>query len=212
MPARMPIQMPPQNHSRKGSRNRLRDRSRFPLHKHWPWLVGIAVGLVILIALGMPRLLDRAKEQVVTTRLAEHETRIADAAREAGLDPELVRAVVLAESSGDASAVSHKDAVGLMQITPITLRDVRERFDVPEGDLHDPDYNLRVGTRYLAYLMERFDGDLYAALAAYHMGPTRVRKLMDERHEDGEVFVASDATNPTTRAYVHRVIDTYRGE
>jgi len=97
---------------------------------------------------------------------------IFDAARESDLDPELVVAVVRAESAFDAGAVSVKGARGLMQLMPATAR----RFGVAPGRIHDAVANLRAGTRYLAWLLDHFEGDLSMALAAYNAGEGTVER------------------------------------
>lgn len=132
---------------------------------------------------------------------------IAKHAEARDLPVDLVRAVVEAESGGDPTARSEVDARGLMQIMPITLKDVRQRFDLPAGDLYDPEYNLLIGTHYLRYLLDRFDQDLTLALAAYHMGPTRVaRHLKRDPSLTPEKLVEQHA-GPKTRAYVARVLN-----
>ena len=85
-----------------------------------------------------------------------------------GLDPHLVKAVMLAESNGNPQALSHKGAQGLMQIMPDTaaLLDLRNPFD--------PEENIQAGARYLKSLYELFRGDLELVLAAYNAGPQRV--------------------------------------
>ena len=109
------------------------------------------------------------------------------------LPPELLRAVVRAESGGDERAVSARGAKGLMQITPVALEEVRRLQPLGEGDLFDPDFNVRVGAAYLRMLVNRFDGDVYLAVAAYNMGPKR---LLQERKA---------APDSTGRQIVHRV-------
>ncbi len=88
------------------------------------------------------------------------------AAREAGLNPALVAAVVRAESAFRADAVSHKGARGLMQLMPATA----QRFGVDGAAVFEPAINLRAGTRYLRWLLDRFDGELATALAGYNAG------------------------------------------
>ena len=128
------------------------------------------------------------------------------ASEETGLDPDLLEAVVLCESSGDPTAVSSAGARGLMQIMPMTHLEAQRRFGLPEGDLFDPEHNVEVGSRYLAYLLDRFDGDRRLAVAAYHMGPTRVARLRRENPAmSSEGLVAAHA-GPATRAYVERVL------
>jgi soluble lytic murein transglycosylase-like protein len=85
-----------------------------------------------------------------------------------GLDPSLVKAVMIAESNGNPNAVSNKGARGLMQIMPGTgqLLDLQNPFD--------PSENIQAGAKYLKQLHEIFKGNLELVLAAYNAGPNRV--------------------------------------
>ncbi|HVN25383.1 MAG TPA: lytic transglycosylase domain-containing protein [Syntrophorhabdales bacterium] len=85
-----------------------------------------------------------------------------------GLDPALVKAVMLTESNSNPAAVSRKGAQGLMQIMPDTAQIVELK------NPFDPDENIRAGARYLKLLQEMFSGDLELVLAAYNAGPTKV--------------------------------------
>jgi soluble lytic murein transglycosylase-like protein len=85
-----------------------------------------------------------------------------------GVDPELVHAVVLAESNYEPHAKSNVGARGLMQVMPGTARDFGIR------DLYDPQNNLEAGVQYLKFLLARFD--VKRAIAAYNAGPATVRK------------------------------------
>jgi len=91
---------------------------------------------------------------------------IAAAAERHDLNPRLVAAVVGAESAFQARAVSHKGARGLMQLMPATAL----RFGVAPGELFEPERNLEAGARYLRWLIDRYDGALHLALAAYNAG------------------------------------------
>ncbi len=88
------------------------------------------------------------------------------AARKHDLNPTLVAAVVRAESAFDAGAVSIKGAQGLMQLMPATA----SRFGLGPGEAFEPERNLEAGTRYLSWLLDRFDGEITYALAAYNSG------------------------------------------
>ena len=85
-----------------------------------------------------------------------------------GLDPSLVKAVMIAESNGNPNAVSNKGARGLMQIMPETgyLLDLQNPFD--------PSENIQAGAKYLRQLHDLFKGNLELVLAAYNAGPNRV--------------------------------------
>jgi soluble lytic murein transglycosylase-like protein len=89
-------------------------------------------------------------------------------AEESRLSPELIHAVVRAESAYDPDAVSRKGAVGLMQLMPATA----ERYGV--RDRRDPEQNLRGGSAYLRDLLDLFEGDLKLALAGYNAGENAV--------------------------------------
>jgi len=85
-------------------------------------------------------------------------------ARKQGLAPELVAAVIDAESDFRPSLVSNRNAQGLMQIIPSTGR------LMGANNLFNPTENIRAGTRYLRYLKRRFPGDSQLVLAAYNAG------------------------------------------
>ena len=94
------------------------------------------------------------------------------AARRHDLDPALVAAVVRAESGFDPRAVSVKGARGLMQLMPATAR----RFGLRPEQVFDPAANVDAGTRYLAWLLDRFEGELALALAGYNAGEGTVER------------------------------------
>ena len=96
-----------------------------------------------------------------------------------GVDYELLQAVIATESGFDATAVSPKGAVGLMQVMPATA----SRFGVSadkkrtvEQKLADPAVNVPTGTRYLRYLLDLFPGRMDLAVAAYNAGEGAVQK------------------------------------
>jgi hypothetical protein len=80
----------------------------------------------------------------------------------------LVSAVIAQESGGKPCALSHKGAMGLMQIMPELASDLKL------ADPFDPEQNISAGVRHLSQLMERYRGDLRLVLAAYNAGPARV--------------------------------------
>lgn len=113
-------------------------------------------------------------------------------ARTYGLDPNLVRAIITNESSWRVDAHSAMGAIGLMQLMPSTAQ-------MLGIDPHRPDQNIEGGVRYLAGLLEMFEGDLDAALVSYNAGPTHARKW-----RRGDTVLYGE-----TRNYLQRVKQSY---
>ncbi|MBW2557716.1 MAG: lytic transglycosylase domain-containing protein [Deltaproteobacteria bacterium] len=86
------------------------------------------------------------------------------------VEPELIRAIIMAESSNNPRAVSRKGARGLMQLMPATAKALGVE------DSFDPEHNIHGGVRYFRQLLDRFDGDTKMALAAYNAGSRKVRQ------------------------------------
>lgn len=107
---------------------------------------------------------------------------IYDEAMAVGIDPLLVAAIVARESSFRNRVISHAGAVGLMQLRPFVAKDLARQHNLEwhgHETLHHPELNVRLGASYYRQLVHRFDGDAQLALAAYHRGPTRLRRQLD---------------------------------
>jgi len=118
---------------------------------------------------------------------------VEQAAREHQIDQALLHAVITVESGYDPQAVSHRGAVGLMQLMPQTAR----RYGV--RNMYDPAQNIQGGARYLRDLMGKFNNDLTLALAAYNAGEDAIVQHGNRIPPYRE-----------TRSYVPRVLDYYR--
>jgi soluble lytic murein transglycosylase-like protein len=133
--------------------------------------------------------LNKTKLQpVALTNQQIIEKNIQKAAAKYNLPPELITAVIRAESNFKVSAVSSAGAQGLMQLMPATAEElgVKNPFDIGQ--------NIDGGTRYLRKMLDRFGGSVPKALAAYNAGPGTVMKY------NGRV------PYPETRQYVKRVL------
>lgn len=106
------------------------------------------------------------------------------------LHPALLRAVIKAESDFRQHVVSHKGAVGLMQLTPATAATLRV------ADVYDPIQNIRGGAKQLRHLLNLYRGDLRLTLAAYNAGVHRVKGDKVPRIRE-------------TRQYVRKVLRYY---
>jgi hypothetical protein len=114
------------------------------------------------------------------------------AAKRHELNPQIVSAVVRAESAGNPKAFSPKGARGLMQLMPSTAT----RFGVSRGELWNPERNLEAGVSYLKWLHDRFGDDLSRILAAYNAGEGAV-----DRYQGVPPY-------RETRDYVRRIYTT----
>ncbi|HEY5815163.1 MAG TPA: lytic transglycosylase domain-containing protein [Solirubrobacterales bacterium] len=161
----------------------------------------VAVGLAVGVALGAFGKFDDVIQEL--TLPLRHEDIIRKQAEEKQVDAALIAAVIYAESKF-SDRTSSAGARGLMQITPETANEVERHsggttFEL--GDLSDPEINIRYGTFRLRELLERYDGDVAAALAAYNAGPTNA-----DRWGGSELTVES-IRFPETRAFVDEVLD-----
>ncbi len=95
---------------------------------------------------------------------------ISSMSRKYNIESSIIKAVITAESNWKHDAVSSKGAIGLMQLMPSTIKDMKVK------DPYDPEDNIEGGTKYLRLLLDRFNGDLELALAAYNSGPGTVSK------------------------------------
>ncbi len=167
-----------------------------------PRTILVLAGLGVVAAVVVSRLdLGEALKQV--TLPLRHEDIIRQQAERFDLDPAFVAAVIN-EESGFSDATSHAGARGLMQITPATA-DTIETLSGGETfvleDLSNPDLNIRYGTFYLRHLLDRFDGNEIAALAAYNGGPENAAEW------GGSALEIEDIPFPETRSYVEDVLE-----
>ncbi len=109
-----------------------------------------------------------------------------------GLDPNLIKAIIMVESHFDSQAVSARGAQGLMQLMPATAGTLHI------GDPFHPEENIAGGVKYFRALLDQFQGDLTLALAAYNAGPAMV-----EKWQGVPPF-------PETEAYIRKVKAWYR--
>jgi soluble lytic murein transglycosylase len=160
---------------------------------------GIVAG--VLLARGT---IDRAIQEL--TLPLKHEDVIRQQAHEKDVDAALIAAVIYSESKF-SDRTSSAGARGLMQITPEAANEIERRSGGTTfklRDLSDPEINIRYGTYLLRELLDRYDGDVVAALAAYNAGPGNVDKW------GGSDLSVEGIPFPETRAYVEEVLDKQR--
>lgn len=123
-------------------------------------------------------------------------------------DPFLIMGIIRAESGFREKALSHADAIGLMQITEETGSHIANQLEIQnfsKEQLYDPQTNIQFGIWYIQSLLERFYGELDLALAAYNAGPGTVHKWLEDQtvSPDGRHF--AQIPYPETRHFISRV-------
>jgi soluble lytic murein transglycosylase len=163
--------------------------------------LGAGLALVIVAVLSLVRPADHAVKEI--TLPLRHEDIIRQQAHDKDVPADLIAAVIYAESRF-RDQTSAAGARGLMQITPKTAKIIEDKSGGSTftlEDLSDPDLNIRYGTFYLKYLLDRFDGNEIAAIAAYNAGETVVEQW------GGADLTKDDIPFPETRGYVDSVLD-----
>ena len=127
-------------------------------------------------------------------KVSRFEDHISLAAEKFDVPAGLIKAVIYQESGGDPKAVSPRGAKGLMQLVDSTAQQMGAK------NVFDPMENILAGTKYLKSLLERFNGDLKLALAAYNAGPSVVEKM-------GKIPPFKETIN-----YVNRVLKFFQNE
>jgi soluble lytic murein transglycosylase len=126
-----------------------------------------------------------------------------------GLDPFLVASLIRQESEFNAGAISHANAIGLMQLLPKTGKTVAKQvklkgYKAPQ--LYTPAVNLQLGTRYFKDMVDKYNGQFEYALAAYNAGTDRVEDWLGDGHyRDPQEFVESIPFTET-REYVQAIL------
>jgi soluble lytic murein transglycosylase len=163
-------------------------------------------GTLLVVALGGFLLVNSDRFQRTLEEFTlplRHEDIIRQQAAQKGVPADLIAAVIYSESRF-RDQTSHAGARGLMQITPSTARLIEKLSGGQTfkfSDLSDPDINIRYGTFYLRYLIDKFGDNEIAALAAYNAGETNVIAW------GGSNLRLDDIPFPETRGYVEDVLD-----
>lgn len=139
----------------------------------------------------------------IRKRTSRYSGLVEKASEEHKVAEDLIYALIYVESRGNPRARSHKGAKGLMQLMPLTAK------EVGVNNVYDPSQSINGGTKYLSDLMERYKRNEILALAAYNMGPTKVDRLLKRKNlNPGEVkwYDLKRYFNKETRNYVPRIV------
>jgi len=164
------------------------------------WIIlAVAAAVVILIYSGTAW---------VWFRPVLHKPLINKYAAEYKFDPLWVMAIIKVESGFEPGALSHRGAVGLMQLLPSTAKDIAPEIGLTsfqDDDLKNPEINLHLGVYYLSKLSRLFPDDDVAILAAYNAGPG----ITQEWRKGKPALDLEDIDYPETQRFVRHVEQTY---
>jgi soluble lytic murein transglycosylase len=167
-------------------------------------LLVVLVGILAILPFAL-RVPDAVMRTMYPLRFAET---IREASEKNDLEPAFVAAVIYTESRFRPDVQSHQNAYGLMQLLPQSALFIQRKSGI-EGDFRDPKVNIRLGTWFLGYLNDRYDGDERLMLAAYNSGEGSV----DAWTSDEGFDIKKDIPYKETREYVDRALEaqkTYR--
>ena len=136
-------------------------------------------------------------------------------AEEYDVEENLIYAVIKAESNFDSSAVSNRDAIGLMQIVEETAVDVAKKNNIEinteniEEEILDIDNNINIGTKYLSTLLTQY-GNIEVALAAYNAGIGTVNNWIEKQVIKADGSDIENIPYKETNNYVRKILRDYR--
>lgn len=159
----------------------------------------------------VPQLLPHVVQELLYPRYFE--SYIQEDAKEYGADPRLVLSIMREESRFNPRAKSVAAARGLLQFIITTARDVGRALGIVQldaEDLYDPRMIIQLGAKYIASLLDEFDGNRYRATAAYNAGPAQTRLWSRLSPGGGNDYFLSTINFDETKDYVRKVQNSYQ--
>ena len=144
----------------------------------------------------------------------KYKNEVERAAENYSVDPYIIFSVIKQESNFKAHASSTKGASGLMQLLPATAKEVAismNSIDESNFDIYDAETNIYIGVKYLSELIQRYDGNIYIAIAAYNAGMGNTKSWLEKEYEEYETFsdIYECVKYSETRNYLNSVIKNY---
>ncbi len=158
--------------------------------------------MIVAVLAALPFALRVPDAVMRTIYPLRYEETIRKASQENDLEPAFVAGVIYTESRFRPDVESHRDAYGLMQLLPQSAHFIQRKSGI-KGDYRDPEVNIRLGTWFLGYLNDRYDGDERLMLAAYNSGEGNVDAWVSNKGFD----IEKDIPYKETREYVDRALE-----
>ena len=173
----------------------------------------LVCGLIILILIVFLIVFKNKIQRIFYPKL--YEEFVSMYSDEYGVDENLVFAVIKAESNFQEDAVSHKDALGLMQIMKETAEDVARKYNIEidfnnsEREILNVQNNIKIGTKYLAVLLEKYK-NIEVAVAAYNAGIGTVDNWIEKEIIKSDGSDIENIPYKETNTYVRKIMRDYK--
>ena len=164
----------------------------------------VAIALIIIVVICIKKLMIKILYK------KDYSEYVSKYSQEYGVDENLIYALIKAESNFEETAISNKNAQGLMQLMPATAEEVANKngIELTEQNILEPETNINIGTKYISTLLEKYEC-IEVALAAYNAGIGNVDKWI----ENGVIKAdGSDIENipfKETNNYVRKIMRDY---
>ncbi len=169
----------------------------------------VIIFLVLIFFLKLINIKDIILKKIYVKEYSEY---VYEYATEYNVDPLLVFAVIKTESNFTPNAISSSNAIGLMQLMENTAIEVsntiEEKIDSKE-ELYNPEINIKLGTKYLSELLERYNNNLNMALAAYNAGIGNVTEWVENGIIKGDGSDIENIPFKETNNYVRKILNDY---
>ena len=172
-------------------------------------------GLLLVLALAGTLLFSTFRDKIEHWEYPQRFTEYVEYyAGKYGIDPMILYAFIRTESNFDPNADSDAGARGLMQITEVTFDWIKMKIAPTESltfdDLYDPETNIRFGSYFVSYCLDRYSGHLATAAAAYHSGVGTVDGLLGQEAYSTDGVTLDHYPYPQMRLYVKKITESYQ--
>ena len=169
--------------------------------------------IIIILYIGLVKILNVPEKIMKKIYPKEYSEYVEKYSQEYNVDQLLIYAVIKAESNFDENVISNSNAKGLMQLMDSTAHEVASNIitnQTFETDmLFDAETNIKLGTKYLSELLEKYDGNYYLAVAAYNAGIGTVDNWIEEGIIKPDGSDVENIPYKETNNYVRKIIRDY---
>ena len=170
----------------------------------------ILLYILIILVIGIILIINIKEQMMKNMYKKEYSEYVEKYAQEYDVDADLIYAMIKAESDFDTTAVSNKNAQGLMQLMYSTAEEIAESIDLEltEENIFEPEINIQIGTKYISNLLQKYDC-VEIALAAYNSGSGNVDKWIKNGIIKSDGSDIENIPYKETNTYVRKIMRDY---